>query len=280
MITADRRSSAYPAWAERARQVSEASFPRLCAHRGLSQACPENTLPALAAAIAVGAHELEFDLWLSRDGVPVVCHDRSVDRTTNGQGLIAELLWEDIQRLDAGIRWGVVWRGIRVPRLEQVLDLVDGRIVLNIHIKEAGAQGELVTRVCDLVRDHARLGLAYLAGGTEAVLQHAREYAPDVPRACLLAQHDQAAQVALARQYECQRVQFGRNVTAADIRRAHEAGLVCNLFWSDEPEDGARYIRDGIDVLLTNCAHVIIAGGWPPRGVRGRVMSVGRFPRS
>lgn len=43
------------------------------------------------------------------------------------------------------------------------------------------------------------------------------------------------------------------------------SGLVCNLFWSDEPEDGAGFIRDGIDVLLTNCAHVMLADGWPPR---------------
>ncbi len=265
MSVADDGLSTHHAWMERARRISTAPFPRLCAHRGLSQACPENTLPAFAAAIAVSAHELEFDLWLSRDGVPVVCHDRSVDRTTDGRGLIADLSWDDIQRLDAGIRWGDVWRGIRIPRLEQVLDLVDGRIVLNIHIKEAGAHGRLVTRVCDLVREHARLGLAYLASGTEAVLQHAREHAPDVPRTCLLAQHDPTMQVALARQYECQRVQFRRIVTAADIRHAHEAGLICNLFWSDEPEDGARYIRDGIDVLLTNCAHVMLAGGWPPR---------------
>ena len=51
------------------------SFPRLCAHRGLSLAMPENSIPSFAAALACGAHEIEFDLWLSADGVPVVCQD-------------------------------------------------------------------------------------------------------------------------------------------------------------------------------------------------------------
>ena len=58
---------------------------KLCAHRGLSHACPENTLPAFGAAIALGVDEIEFDLWLSADGVPVVCHDPRVDRTTDGE---------------------------------------------------------------------------------------------------------------------------------------------------------------------------------------------------
>ena len=54
--------------------------------------------------MAVGAHEIEFDLWPSRDGVLAVCHDETVDRTTNGAGKIAELTWKEICSLDAGAR--------------------------------------------------------------------------------------------------------------------------------------------------------------------------------
>ena len=79
------------------------------------------TLPAFAAAMAAGAHEIEFDLWASRDDVLVVCHDAAVDRTTDGRGKVAELTWEEIRGLDAGIRLGDAWRGVRIPRLEEVL---------------------------------------------------------------------------------------------------------------------------------------------------------------
>ena len=101
LIESHRRPAVYRRRAERAQQVAASPFPWLCAHRGLSQACPENTLPAFAAAIAAGAHEIEFDVWTSRDGVPVVCHDPSADRTTDGSGKLAELSWADIRRLDA-----------------------------------------------------------------------------------------------------------------------------------------------------------------------------------
>ena len=113
-----RRPAAYRPHPERACQLAESSFPRLCAHRGLSKACPENTLPAFAAAIASGAHEIEFDVRTSRDGIAVVCHDESVDRTTNGRGKVAELTWEELRRLDTGASFGEGWEGVRLPRLE------------------------------------------------------------------------------------------------------------------------------------------------------------------
>ena len=239
-------------------------FPHLCAHRGLSRACPENTLPAFAAAMAVGAHEIEFDLWASRDGVPVVCHDATVDRTTDGTGRIAERTWAEIGALDAGIRAGEAWRGVRMPRLEQVLALVEGRVGLNIHIKETGPDDALLKRVCDLLVEQALVEIAYLALGSEAALQAAIAYAPEIPRACLAHQGEPDTSIDVAARTACRRIQFGRHVTPAQIRRARDLGLICNLFWSDDPQDGRAYVRNGIDVLLTNCAHTMIAGGFAP----------------
>lgn len=262
LIESHRRPAVYRERAERAQSVAVSPFPRLCAHRGLSQACPENTLPAFAAAIASGAHEIEFDLRTSRDGIPVVCHDESVDRTTNGRGKVADLSWEDIRRLDAGIRFGEVWRGVRMPRFEEVLELTDGLVGLNIHISGVGPDGSTIKRVCDLVHQHALTDIAYVALGSETSLQIACKYAPHVSRACLAAQEDSSESIVIAERYACQRIQFGRQVTKEQIRQAHETGLICNLFWSDAPEDGMRYVRNGIDVILTNCAHTMIAGGF------------------
>lgn len=71
----------------------ERKYPRLIAHRGLSWAMPENTVASFAAAIALGADEIEFDLWATKDDQLVVCHDSSVDRTSNGSGEISSLRW-------------------------------------------------------------------------------------------------------------------------------------------------------------------------------------------
>ena len=229
---------------------------RLCAHRGLSHACPENTLPAFAAAIALGVDEIEFDLWLSRDGVPVVCHDPKLDRTTDGEGVVTELEWDEIRKVDAGVMTGELWAGVRVPRMEEVLDAA-GEVGLNIHIKDPGPDGQLVKMTCDQIRDRGLIDGAYIAG-IEDVLTVSETYAPDVPRCCLAGQHSPDEQIDLALKYGCERLQFGRKVTAEAAKRAHDVGLINNLFWSDELEDAKAYVEMGIDVILTNRANLLV----------------------
>ena len=235
-------------------------IPLLCAHRGLSRVCPENTLPAFGAAIALEVHEIEFDLWMSADGVPVVCHDASVDRTTDGTGNIGEMRWEEIRGLDAGVVCGDGWRGVRIPRFEDILRFAAGAVGLNIHIKHPGPDGSLVRLVCDALRERTLLDTAYVAG-EENVLRVARAYSSDVVLACLGAQDNPARQVSIALEHGCRRIQFGRGVSEKTIRMARDAGLVCNLFYSDEPADARAYVERGIDVILTNCANILIAGG-------------------
>jgi len=226
-------------------------------------------MPAFAAAMVVGAHELELDVWTSRDGALVVCHDASVDRTTDGTGRIAELDWADIRSLDAGVRTSAAWRGVRVPCLEEVLAFTAVRIGLNIHMKDEGPEGATVRRVCDLLTDLGLTDIAYLALGTQLALQAAIDYAPDIARACLAGQADPSVSIDVAVRYGCRRIQFGRHVTPEQIAHARELGLICNLFWSDEPDDARTYVRNGIDVILTNCAHILIAGGFAPLGGSG-----------
>jgi len=227
---------------------------RICAHRGLSHACPENTLPAFGAALALGVDEVEYDLWLSADGVPVVCHDPRVDRTTDGEGVVTEMAWADVRQLDAGVKTGELWSGVRVPRFEEVLEMVNDRAGHNIHIKDPGPEGRLVKLVCDEIQSRGLAELAYIAG-VEDVLQVAFDYAPDVTRCCLCAQSTPDEQIDRALNYECARLQFSRKVIEDGAARAHNEGLVNNLFWSDELEDARSYVAMGIDVVLTNEAN-------------------------
>ena len=230
--------------------------PKICAHRGLSHACPENTIPAFAAAISLGVDEIEFDLWLSRDGVPVVCHDPKLDRTTDGEGVVTEMAWSDIRRLDAGIRSGELWEGIRVPRFEEVLECAGSDVALNIHIKNPGPGDQLVKIVRDRILERELADRAYIAG-VEDVLSASRDHAPGVDRCCLAGQNTTNEQIDLAIEYGCKRLQFSRKVTRIDAERAHTVGLINNLFWSDELDDAKAYVDMGIDVVLTNRANLI-----------------------
>ena len=100
----------------------------LTGHRGAAALEPENTLLSMQKAIDLGVDQIELDVHLTRDQHLVVIHDTTVDRTTDGQGAVADFTLEEIKRLDAG-------KGERIPTLQEVIDLVRGKVVLQIELK-------------------------------------------------------------------------------------------------------------------------------------------------
>ncbi len=104
----------------------------VCAHRGVSAEFPENTIAAFKRALELHVDGIELDVHLSRDGVPVVMHDETVDATTDGTGLISGKSVAELKTLDAG-------NGERVPTLHEVLELVGDRLHVNIELKAATA---------------------------------------------------------------------------------------------------------------------------------------------
>jgi len=105
------------------------------AHRGLAPGFPENTLLAFRHALEQGVDFLEVDLRMTRDGVPVIIHDDTVDRTTDGQGEVETFTLAELKKLDAGIHAGPEFAGTRIPTFEETLALVipkGGKLLLDI----------------------------------------------------------------------------------------------------------------------------------------------------
>ncbi|WP_159722668.1 glycerophosphodiester phosphodiesterase [Enterococcus sp. CSURQ0835] len=110
----------------------------IMAHRGSSGNRPENTLPAFAEAVRAGADGIELDVHLTKDQELVVIHDESVDRTTNGKGLIRELTLAELKELDAGSWFAKKYRATKIATLQEVLNLLlqmQFRGFLNIELK-------------------------------------------------------------------------------------------------------------------------------------------------
>jgi glycerophosphoryl diester phosphodiesterase len=97
---------------------------QLIAHRGASAIAPENTLAAFQLAVREGAAGIEFDLQLTRDQVPVVIHDLSLNRTTNGQGKVGDYTLAELKQLDAGKWFDVEFTDEKIPTFQEVLDLL------------------------------------------------------------------------------------------------------------------------------------------------------------
>ena len=105
------------------------------AHRGASHEAPANTLAAFLLAVDLGAEGIELDVHLSKDGHVVVIHDFDVAATTDGQGLVCDKTLAELKDLDAGSWFDPVFAGQRIPTLQEVIDAVGGRLLLNIELK-------------------------------------------------------------------------------------------------------------------------------------------------
>jgi glycerophosphoryl diester phosphodiesterase len=114
--------------------------PLIVAHRGASQAAPENTLAAIRKALEMGVDLVEIDVWRTKDNHAVVIHDRTVNRTTNGNGAVHDLTLDEIHQLDAGSWKSEEYAGERVPTLSGALNAVKGRAKLLIEIKDQGIE--------------------------------------------------------------------------------------------------------------------------------------------
>ena len=123
--------------------ASRGAAPIRFAHRAGGARAPENTLAACAESIRQGVDALEIDVRATADGVPVLMHDETVDRTTDGHGRVANLTLDRLKRLDAGTWFSPRFRGERVATLEETLDLARGRCGVNIELKIGKGRGPL-----------------------------------------------------------------------------------------------------------------------------------------
>lgn len=229
--------------------------PRIIAHRGASAAWPENTAAAFDAAVAAGAHGIETDLQLTRDGVVAVWHDRDLTRLGAPGVRLADCDWSMLRRLDAG-RWrtGRASRH-RLLRLEQVLERWGARTTLYLELKQYtghARQRRLAQRVAARLRRH-RLSRRVAALSFHAsTLESLRRAAPEV---ALVRNAEQPREMAAACQASARRAAVCVNVArfrAADVAPAHRAGLPVYVFTCNTPARFAHARRLGAAAVISN----------------------------
>ncbi|MCK4420135.1 glycerophosphodiester phosphodiesterase, partial [Candidatus Aerophobetes bacterium] len=115
-------------------------------HRGARGYAPENTAPSFEKGIECKANMIEFDVRLTRDGHIVIMHDAKVDRTTNGTGLVSQLTFKEIKKLDAGTWFSPKFKGTKVPTFKEAIAFIKGRARFDIEIKEDPYSNETIEK--------------------------------------------------------------------------------------------------------------------------------------
>lgn len=237
-------------------------YPRVCAHRGFSTIAPENSMPAYGAAVAMGADEIELDLWPTKDGEIVSCHDSHLDRVSTGTGKLTDYTLAELKQLDFGIKFGEKFKGMKILEFKDILAKFSGHVIMNVHVKPTTYSGEypedIMRKIVDLVREYNCEKYVYFMLETDWQIKQFKEYAPEIS-VCIGHLDDRPwAIVDRAIEFGCEKVQlFKPYFNQEMIDKAHDHGIVCNVFWSDDEEETKKFLEMGIDTILTNDYNII-----------------------
>jgi len=229
------------------------------AHRAASHQAPENTRAAILHALALGFGVIELDVRLSRDGVPVLVHDATLDRTTDAAGPVAALTAAELAGLDAGAWHDARFAGESVLTLVDALNLIDRRVRINVDFKTDAA----IPATLDLLRRSGRRDSVVISGCTAPWAAKVRRLDPEVE---LLLNHppiptgtdralplSEADFIAAARRVGAIGINVNyRHVTDEFRRAAHAAGL---QVWTYTVDDETRYqdlAAHGVDYITSN----------------------------
>lgn len=234
------------------RKPGEPGF--VASHRGDQHGAPENTLAAMRLALQTDAEFVETDLQLTSDGVPVLMHDWTVDRTTNGSGPTWSHSWEELRALDAGSWYSAEFTGTRVPRLEEFLELVapsDKRIILEL--KGTWTTAQLIPVAAEIAA-RGLTGRVLIASFDIVSLANLAAMAPELARV-VIARQVVGDPAILAGTCGAIAIVTSRGFIERDphaVTRIHDAGLGVLLYTLNDEAMWSTAIALGVDGIITD----------------------------
>ena len=234
---------------------------RVIAHRGLSSLGPENTLIAIEKAIEVGAAMVEVDVTVTADGRVICLHDETLDRTTSGSGLPGDFTLAEIKQLDAGSWFAPEYAGERIPTLAEVLETVNGRILINVEIKSEAVEHGIVPRVAALIAEHEMIDEVVVSSFSPEALRQMKTIDPAVITATLYNKDLHTGRDPLEIVQEVGSRGFNissKRVTPEMVDRCHKHGIPVAVYTVNETAELLRLMEMGVDAVFTDHADTMV----------------------
>lgn len=235
-------------------------------HRGANMVAPQNTIAAFEKSIEIGCDGFETDVHLTKDGIPVVCHNFTIDETSTGKGAIKNMTLEELRQYDFGKYKGAEFEGTLIPTVDEFLEVSkkmgDKMKVLNIELKsekfgEAGT--EIVEKTIDAVKNHGMFDKLLISSFDPSILVVCKK----VDKNCktgLLYSPDNLISLKIAPRPVnfCKEIgadalhPFFMYVTRLYVERAHRAGIQVNPWTINKDSTAKHLIKLGVDGLITD----------------------------
>jgi len=227
-------------------------YPRIIAHRCGGALAPENTLAGLRLAARLGCRGVEFDVMLAADGVPVLIHDETLERTTSGRGRVADMSSAQLARLDAGIRHHPAFAVEPLPTLDETLRLCAALgLWANVEIKPSAGQEAETGRV---VARHAAVakGKLLLSSFSPEALRVAADAAEQLPRALLVEKIPADWRERMATTGALALHASARALTTDALQAVRDAGFPLACYTVNRREDAERLFAMGVSAVFTD----------------------------
>lgn len=235
--------------------------PLVIAHRGASSLAPENTLAAFRLAVELGVDGIELDAKLSSDGIVVVHHDQTLERTTSGSGLVRAKKNSELRKLDAGSKFNDAFRGERIPTLDEVFTEVGHSILINVELTNYGTVFDLLVKeVASLVARHQLEEQVLLSSFNPIAIWQASRALPGVRRALLI--HGSSPRIFRNIFMSCLPVDdvhpAVQLVDQGWVERQHSRDRRVRAWTVNEPERIQSLLEMGVDGVITDTPDLAI----------------------
>lgn len=236
-------------------------IPKIIGHRGACGYAPENTLDSIRTAAELGAGWVELDVKLSSDGVAVIFHDDTLERTTNGSGDVAMTSFEVLEVLDAGSWYAEGFAGVKIPTLEEALDvIIEHGLGLNLEIKPCpGREVETAEVAMDVLsRYWDEMDKILISSFSHVSLEAAMDMAPEYKRALLLDTEIDDNWRDVADHLEVSAVHFdGRTATREQVEDIIEYGKLTGAYTINDAFRAKTLMSWGVDYVFSDVPDVI-----------------------
>lgn len=215
-------------------------------HRGACGFAPENTLASMKKALELNVHGFEFDIQISKDGVPVVIHDDKLERTTNGKGMVADYTLAELQKFDAG-------KGEKIPSLADVFELVDKRCRLFIELKAEKSEAPVAEIISDYVKRFAwSYEQIFVCAFDHSQIANIRAINSDIRTSALIAGIP-VSLAAIAEEAGAWAIAPNvHHISEALVADAHKRNLKVVTWTANDARDIARVKALGVDAIISD----------------------------
>lgn len=234
-------------------------MPLILAHRGANKVAPQNTIPAFIKALEFNADGIETDVHLCKDGEIVICHNYTVDETSNGIGLIDELTLAQLKAMDFGSYFNKDFSGVSLPTLSELLDVVRKMKLINIEIKPPKKDNDLVKKVVEEINKYGIVENSILSCFDPECVRMVKEIDKNVKTA-LLYENDELGNEIMT--FGVAKYCKQLNVDAAhphrklikenEIIELHNLGIAVNPWTVNLEEEIIRLTKWGCDALISD----------------------------